>query len=177
MHIVAPALKAVGINVDDLTLCTTSLYQARKKIRCSVGLGIRETFCPETPLVAHFDGKLLPNEDGVNSDRMPIVVSGLNIEKLLSIPKLPGSGTGVVMGNTIVEILRQWKGVPDWLAGLCFDTTSANTGVHNGAITTIQKAFDKRLLFLACRHHMHEIIAAAIFDIFFCLFWTPYIDI
>ena len=167
MHIVAPALKAVGVNVDDLTLCTTSIYQARKKIRCSIGEEVREKFRPETPLVAHFDGKLLPDQDGVNSDRMPVVVSGINIEKLLAIPKLPGSGTGVLMGNTTVELLRQWEGVPNWLAGLCFDTTSANTGVHNGAITIIQEAFDKRLLFLACRHHIHEIIASAIFDVFF----------
>jgi hypothetical protein len=40
-------------------------------------------------------------------------------------------------------------------------------GVHSGAITLIQTAFDKRLLFLACRHHMFETIAAAVFDLFF----------
>jgi hypothetical protein len=28
-------------------------------------------------------------------------------------------------------------------------------------------AFDKRLLFLACRHHVFEIIATAVFDFFF----------
>jgi len=164
MHIAVPALKAVGINVNDLTLCTTSVYGARKKTHSSIEEGIREVFCPKTPLVAHFDGKLLPDTDGVNADRLAIVVSGKGIEKLLAIPKLPGSGTGVLM---VVEILRQWEGVPEWLAGLCFDTTSANTGVQNGAITVIQKTFDKRLLFLACRHHMFEIIAAAVFDLFF----------
>jgi len=58
-------------------------------------------------------------------------------------------------------------GVPEWLAGLCFDTTSANTGVHNGAITIFQHAlFDKRLLFLVCRHHVHEILAGGVFDLF-----------
>lgn len=98
---------------------------------------------------------------------MPIVVSGKYMEKLLAIPKLPGTGTGSLMGNAVVDILRQWTGVPEWLAGLCFDTTSSNTGIHNGAITVIQKAFDKRLLFLACRHHILEIVATAAFDIFF----------
>jgi len=71
------------------------------------------------------------------------------------------------MGNKVVQILSEWEGVSDWLAALCFDTTSANTGVHSGAITVIQQAFDKRLLFLACRHHLFEIIAAAVFDLFF----------
>jgi len=97
---------------------------------------------------------------------MPIVVSGLNTEKLLAIPKLPVS-TGELMGNAVVQTLQDWKGVPEWLAGLCFDMTSANTGINTGAITVIQQAFDKRLLFLACDHHILEILSAAVFDQFF----------
>ena len=31
IHIVARALNVVGVNVNDLTLCTTSVYEARKK--------------------------------------------------------------------------------------------------------------------------------------------------
>ena len=49
------------------------------------------------------------------ADRMPIIVSGCDIEKLLAILKLP-SGTGEIMGNTIVETLQQWKDVCYWLA-------------------------------------------------------------
>lgn len=33
MHIVDPVLLAIGINVDDLTLSTTSFYEARKEVR------------------------------------------------------------------------------------------------------------------------------------------------
>jgi len=97
------------------------------------------------------------------------VVSGENVETLLAIPKLPGSGTGRrrLTGNAVVDALRQWTGVPEYLAGFCFDITRANTGVHTGAITVIQKAFDKQLLFLACRHHILEIEASAVFDLFF----------
>jgi len=68
---------------------------------------------------------------------MPIVVSGSNVEKLLAIPKLPES-TGELMGNAVVQTLQDWEGVTDWLAGLGFDITSSNTGVHTGAITVIQ---------------------------------------
>ena len=60
----------------------------------------------------------MPDNDGINSDCMPIVVSGKKIEKLLAIPKLPGSGTGVMMGKKVVEVLKQWEEVPEWLAGL-----------------------------------------------------------
>jgi hypothetical protein len=166
MHIVAPALKAVGVDLSDVSLSTTSIYVARKKGRDTIDKQVRKDFKPNTPLVAHFDGKLLPNIEGGVSDRMPVVVSGKGIEKLLGIPNLFKS-TGVVMGNAVVEFINEWEGVNEWLAGLCFDTTSANTGIHTGAITVIQRAFDKRLLFLACRHHILEIIASAVFDNFF----------
>jgi hypothetical protein len=43
--------------------------------------------------------------------------------------------TGELMGKTAVETLQDGIGVSDWLAGLCFDTTSSNTGIHSGAIS------------------------------------------
>ena len=166
MHIVAPAFKAAGVDVSDITLSTSSIYRARKKARQSIADSQKQNFVPNTALIAHFDGKMLPDCTGNFADRMPVVVSGLNVEKLLAIPILPAS-TGELMGNAVVETLREWQGVPEYLAGLCFDTTSANTGIHTGAITVIQKALDKRLLFLACRHHMLETVSAATFDWFF----------
>lgn len=44
-------------------------------------------FNPSTPLIAPFDSKLLPHNDGEVSDQMPVVVSGNDVEKLLDIPK------------------------------------------------------------------------------------------
>ena len=169
MHVVAPALKAAGIDIDMMTLSTSTIYRSRKSVRKSLVETTKEQFVPNTPLVAHFDGKLLPENDGQSEelvDRMPIVVSGVNIEKLLAIPRLPTS-TGEMMGKAVVQTLQDWKGVSDWLAGLCFDTTSSNTGIHTGAITVIQQMYDRRLLFLACRHHIFEIISTAVFDKFF----------
>ena len=63
---------------------------------------------------------MLPDCTGNFADRMPIVVSGLNVEKLLAIPILPAS-TGELIGNAVVETFREWQGVPEYLAGLCFD--------------------------------------------------------
>ena len=70
------------------------------------------------------------------------------------------------MAKAVVQVLQQWKGVPQWLAGLCFDTTSSNTGIHTGAITVIQSMLDKHLLFLACRHHNLEILSSSLFNEF-----------
>ena len=83
---------AVGVNVDELT----SIYGSRKVVCKKIVDNVPQNFTPDTPLIAHFDGKLLPDNDGLNYDRMPIVVSGKNTEKLLAIPKLP-TGTGLQM--------------------------------------------------------------------------------
>ena len=153
MRIIIPALMAAGVNVCDLTLSTSSIYEARREVRRNVGAEIYKNLCPTTPLVVHFDRKLLPDIDGWKSDRLPFVVSGHGVEKLLGIPKLP-SGIGVNMANFVVEFLQEWPGVADQTVGLCFDTTDSNTGVHAGAITIIQRFFDRRLYFFECRHHL-----------------------
>ena len=107
----------------------------------------KKQFVPSTPLVAHFDGKLLPDSQSEELvDRMPIVVSGLKTEKLLAIPKLPIS-TGEIMGNAVVQTLQDWDGVPHWLAGQCFDTTSSNTGIYTGAISHSACIWETPLVF------------------------------
>jgi len=166
LMIISPALAAAGVDVNQLSLSRTSFIKAHNDSRETLAAAVRQSFQPTVPLVAHFDGKLLANPVGPKRDCLPIVVSGLDVEKLLGIPMLP-VGTGVMMGNKVVEFVRDWPGVEEHLAGLCFDTTASNTGIHAGAITVVQQAFNRRLLFLACRHHMLEICASAVFDAFF----------
>ena len=165
MHIVAPALVAAGVDLQSITLSTTSLYEARKDTREAIGSSVRESFSPKVPLIVHFDGKMLPDCDGVKGDRMQVVVSGKCV-KLLGIPRLPNT-SGEQMGRKIVQLLHEWTGVAPHLAGLCFDTTASNTGIHSGAITVVQASFNRRLLYFACRHHILELLADVVFDLFF----------
>ena len=65
------------------------------------------------------------------------------------------------------EFVHEWAGVKNRLAGVCFDTTASNTGIHTRPITVAQNSFSRRLLFLACRHHMFEIYSSAAFNSFF----------
>lgn len=109
--------------------------------RNSLVENIREKFSPNVSLIAHFMESFYGYKGGTY-DFMPVVVLGMNTEKLLGISKLQ-SGTGLMMGNAAVQLLQDWDKIPEFLAGLCFDTTSANTGIHTGAITIIQKAFGK----------------------------------
>jgi hypothetical protein len=50
------------------------------------------------------------------------------------------------------------------IVGICFDTTASNTGLLQGACTRIENDFQRTLLWLACRHHTHELILKGVFD-------------
>ena len=79
MHIVLPVFKAIGIDIKDKTISASSIYRAYKTNRKSTAQNIQEAFVPNTPLIPHFDSKILPDTHGNLADRMPIVISGLNV--------------------------------------------------------------------------------------------------
>ena len=41
---------------------------------------------------------------------------------------------------------------------MCFDTTASNTGIRKGACILLEQQMDKDMLWLACRHHVMEIM-------------------
>jgi hypothetical protein len=86
-------------------------------------------------------------------------------EKLLGVPKLE-SGTGENQANCTFELIIEWNAAKNIFA-MGFDTTSSNTGVHAGAATLLEAKLDKKLLYLACRHHILEIVAEAVFSTLF----------
>ena len=54
--------------------------------------------------------------------------------------------------------MEQWELGPAVVA-FVFDTTGSNSGVDKGACVRVQKKMGRKILFLACRHHFHELIA------------------
>ena len=47
------------------------------------------------------------------------------------------------------------------IVGLVFDTTSVNSGIHQGVVVQLQRYFGRVLLELACRHHIAELVSGA----------------
>ena len=45
---------------------------------------------------------------------------------------------------------------------MCFDTTAANTGPRNGACVLLEQKMDKDMPWLACRHHVLELVLEAV---------------
>ena len=98
-------------------------------------------------------------------DCLGILVTGENTEKLLGVTKI-SKGTGEAMTEATIASLAEW-GIKEQVIGMCFDTTSSNTGINSGACTLIEMLLQKELLYWACHHHIHEIIVS---DVFKCCF-------
>ena len=88
-------------------------------------------------------------------------VTGLGIKFNKVLGDVPVSdGTGQKIAQTVHQMLESWK-ITENIIVLCFNTTSANAGLQNGANVCLQVYLDKHLLLLACLHHILEIIMGA----------------
>ena len=90
--------------------------------------------------------------------------------KLLGVPKLAsGSGQAAgeavleLAGEAVLELLKLWQ-CDSLVIGMCFHTTASNTGKRNGACTLLERAIGHDLMWMACRHHMFEILLSYAFQ-------------
>ena len=81
--------------------------------------------------------------------------------KILYITKTEDS-TGKVEADKVKEVLESWK-ITENIIACGFNTTSSNTEVHVGSCTILQQLLQRQLLWLACRHHILEIVIGAAF--------------
>ena len=84
MHIVSPALKAVGGDIESMSLSASTIHRARRVARKTLTETIRPRFVPNTPFIVHFDGKLLPDSDG----RLEDLVDRMTIQQLSSMDRI-----------------------------------------------------------------------------------------
>lgn len=165
VHVVAATVSSLGNNIDNFTLSRSSIRRSRINHRQTIAIENKTKFyLSNDPVIVHWDGKLLPELTGKGiCDRLPILISGLNIEQLLSVPKIE-NGTGQKMSNAIIEAIQEWK-ISDNVCGMSFDTTASNTGRTSGACVLLEQQIGKHLLNFACRHHIFEIILENVFKI------------
>lgn len=139
-------------------------YMVIGSVNCARSLLFHDTleadFKPDVPLVVHWDGKLL------RVGRLPVLVSGKNISKFLTIAKLP-SGTGKAQAKAVHAVLAEWH-ITSKVCGMHFDTTSSNTGLISGACSLLQQLLSKDSLWFACCHHNMELLVGAAFEACFC---------
>lgn len=80
-------------------------------------------------------------------ERLPVIATVPGFEQLLAVPHIP-SCKGIDVSSAVYDTLEN----------LFFDTTSSNTGRLNGAATLLEQRLDRDVLYIACRHHVFEII-------------------
>ena len=98
-----------GVDIQQCSTSRESLRRARIENRHFAAKQIKENFNPTVPLTIHWDGKLLLDlNDRDHVHRLPVLVTGHGIEKLLAVPKLEG-GTGRQMAQATVKALKDWN--------------------------------------------------------------------
>jgi hypothetical protein len=164
-------------NASTLPLSASSIRRIRMKHRSAHAQMEKELFSPEVPLVVHFDGKLLPaiSSGHGKEDRIAVLVSGFKLEKLLGVPKVI-RGTGENIAEVVHTTVKHWN-IQDKLVGMSFDTTASNTGHFKGACILLEKKLGKRLLWLACRHHIFEVVCGDVFHSLFGATTAPNIQL
>jgi hypothetical protein len=162
-HVLAAAAQSLGHNPEHLALNRESIRRARRQHREAIAAEIKASFTPNVPLTVHWDGKMLPAlESKENVDRLAILVSGDGVVKLLGVPQL-ANGTGIAQADAVFNTLTDWN-LADRVQAMSFDTTASNTGRKGGACVLLEQKLEKELINLACRHHIHELIVAKVFD-------------
>lgn len=137
-YVLAEAARSLGHEIDSFNINRSSVRRDRMKFRKHMANAIKAEFAPDVPLTIHWDGKLMSDISGKEKvDRLPVLVTGLNIDKLLGVPKLLG-GTGENMAASIFSQIEEWD-LNENICGECFDTTSSNTGNRNGACVLLEQ--------------------------------------
>ncbi|XP_043216604.1 uncharacterized protein LOC122378950 [Amphibalanus amphitrite] len=164
VHLLSAAARNFGHDPAELVLNRESFRRARMRFREEASKEIKAAFNPDVVLIVHWDGKIVPESDGGGGsvDRLPVLVSGGGVAKLLAVPKLP-SGRAQDCAQAVFTALEDW-GLEKRVRGLCFDTTAVNSGLVNGACTLIEQKLDRPVLHLACRHHVYELILEKAFS-------------
>ncbi|KAF2891613.1 hypothetical protein ILUMI_14560 [Ignelater luminosus] len=150
------------LNPMDYVINRSSIRRARQQYREDTAINIQAEFEQLNVdfAVVHWDTKLLPSVTGIEKqDRLPVIVKTLLTEQLLGVPLIPSSSDKEI-SNAVFNTLEKW-GLVDQVQAFVFDTTSSNTGRFNGACTLLEMKLGRNILFLACRHHIFELVLLA----------------
>lgn len=159
--VLTPVLQHLGHDPYEYNVNRSSIRRERMKYRQKIAEGLKQEFKPGVTLCIHWDGKMLEDITGKESvDRLPILVSGAGVQQLLAVPKL-SVGTGEATASAVHNTCLKW-GLCEQVTCMSFDTTPVNTGVWNGACILLQQKMGKDMLWLACRHHILEIMLEAV---------------
>lgn len=164
LGMVASTVNAIGGNVYDLVASLPTIKRHRKqeqeKIACKIKAEFIEKFKSHKKIL-HWDGKVTQFLDAqglvyqdCNAVVISIPLSGVK-PQFIGAPVVK-KGSGQLLAEAALHCVDDWE-ARETIIGTVFDTTSANTGLHEGAAVHIENGLGHSLLWLACRHHVAEL--------------------
>ena len=165
LAIVTNTVKAAGGNLDDFTASHSAAKRHRKQEQATKATFIKDSFTSKWkgwPKVQQWDGKVMELQEAQGIRRYQDVNA-----VVLSIPGSTMSPTAIGMpivdrgtchnlAISALDKVAEWGDINEIVGGV-FDTTSANTGLHEGGMTHVENHFRKALLWLACQYHIAEL--------------------
>lgn len=162
MMVIAPTLKAVGINLKEVTLSRSSIQRSREKCREEIDVKLRSDFLYEPPYTLHWDGKIVKNKNQGSEERLAITVSGGPGEHILKIPQVV-NGTSEMAVSAILNALQEFF-LCDKIQAFVFDTTAVNSGEKGGVCITLLKVLERDVLVFGCKHHVLELVLKSVYE-------------
>ena len=148
-----------GGDVADISLSKSTTRRRRATAREVGAAKVKKDFSCQNGQI-NFDGKLLKDLGGFGKvNRLAVVVSQEEENQLLCVTKTDES-SGKTEAEAVKKALEDW-GLKDLIIACGFDTTSSNTGIHKGSCVLLQEMLQRQLLWLACRHHILELLVKA----------------
>lgn len=164
VHLLTACVDALLLDPSIYVINRSSIKRSRENYRQEISENVNSKFHEQNLnfVNVHWDSKILPALTGkMNVDRLPIIATALNVEQLLGIPQIP-SGTGVDVSLAVFETLNRWS-LLEKVQAFTFDSTASNTGRLNGACVLLEQRLERDILFLACRHHIYELVLQGVF--------------
>ena len=177
--VLAAIIRESNGDVNKFVLSKASTLRGRKQARHSEFENIKKNFKNSTFgefVTIHWDEKLLKQSGDVQqTPHIAVLSSNGNDSKLLGTTGLR-RGTGLQQADAIKELLDEWD-LTDSCVAMCFDTTAANTGRFSSACILLETILDRSFLWIACRHHMLEVVLSQVFKSIFEDFVGPSVEL
>ena len=157
------------VGLKEFNLSRSTIERGRLKGRKSISLEAKLEFLLNLPphLVIHWDGSIMEDILGNKNEVESMLASGGSGKykegKLLDIVDLKdkdgrNTSTGEAQAKAVYASIEEWSILPA-IRGFVFDTTASNTGWQSGATVRLNYLLGRVILYLACRHHIMELLA------------------
>ena len=157
------------VGLEEFRLSRSSIDRERQKDREMISLKAKLEFLENLPdhLALHWDGSMMEDLLGIKNEVEAILASGgqgkYKEGKLLDVVELKdangkNTSTGEAQAKAVYATILGW-GIVAAIRAFVFDTTASNTGWHSGACVRLNFLLGRVILWLACRHHIGELLA------------------